>query len=907
MKRKLTLFLSAVMATSCLPMTAYAANFKDINDVPWASGVINSVADKGLLSGYEDGTFRGKNNVTYCEAMQMVYTAMTKSGATASMDAVSVYGYMQALDTMNVPKWAQMAVAYGLSEGILDMQMVATKFAGGKTVATREDVAIIFGNAVGKMFGKEKDTSAAKGFADYWNISSNALEQVHLLKKMNIISGDENKKFNPKQNINRAEMAVMLNKTYDAFHNGIGATGKIDELTVNKGVDGTSYYYLSVKLDDGGKETFMLTEGDIPVYAGSTDEKISMSKLSEGDSVVIVYSGTEVLSIRQMAAISAQEKYDVTGYVENVKDSNLYLENENTGESTTYKMEKDVLCYVNGESVSKNKVDDILKENYKDYAYAGLITEVKREKVNGAYQNVTYVKELHITFVQEYTVRGEVVTYSRDNITVKLADGDIKKNYILTSGCKLYLDNKESDYAELKKMVSDGTVYVKVVLDTDDKAISVTMSGDTFVQSVAKDSGKTYEATSLTERKLVLDDNGEKITYNFDSNVPVENVRFYTWNAPNEDWESVEFADAKLYADATKYTDKNGDPADVSKIYAKVGFNSGGKLNEVYLSAVRTAWKTADESRAERKGTVASVVDDVLKFEGSSTGYTLLKKYEDGDLLINGGSADTKTLLTKMANDEGISLYAEIVANGENEITKIIARPTEAVGKIVKWSRSDKLIEIETEDGNTFKLKTQKNPKLTDAEEMKLTLDDIESVTYRGEWIKLGLTGSGTVEKFTLVDGPKDLNITDKVKGIATAAYDGLEVDGKVYSWYGKTAEIEISNFSCPQESLNVVKDLIEDPDVEVYVEATLNDDGKVEAIKVYVKEAEGELTAFDTSVRILTDSGNRFSFNRKATLEACDINGWDQTDVEEFDRGIGMNVLLTFSDRGEVCEMAGK
>jgi hypothetical protein len=136
MKRKLTLFLSAVMVASSLPVTAYAANFKDINDVPWASGVINSVADKGLLSGYEDGTFRGKNNVTYCEAMQMVYTTLTKSGA-VKMDAVSVFGYMQALDTMNVPKWAQMAVAYGLSEGILDMQMVATKFAGGKTVATR--------------------------------------------------------------------------------------------------------------------------------------------------------------------------------------------------------------------------------------------------------------------------------------------------------------------------------------------------------------------------------------------------------------------------------------------------------------------------------------------------------------------------------------------------------------------------------------------------------------------------------------------------------------------------------------------------------------------------------------------------------------------------------------------------
>ncbi|MBR5816472.1 MAG: S-layer homology domain-containing protein, partial [Anaerotignum sp.] len=28
---------------------------------------MNNVADRGLLSGYEDGTFRSANNVTYCE------------------------------------------------------------------------------------------------------------------------------------------------------------------------------------------------------------------------------------------------------------------------------------------------------------------------------------------------------------------------------------------------------------------------------------------------------------------------------------------------------------------------------------------------------------------------------------------------------------------------------------------------------------------------------------------------------------------------------------------------------------------------------------------------------------------------------------------------------------------------
>ena len=96
--------------------------------MPWAGAetVINSVADKGLLSGYEDGTFRAKNNVTYCEAMQMVYNVLVKTGVAKSMDAVEAYAYMGTLDTYQVPKWAQMAVAYGLKNGIIDMQLVAT-------------------------------------------------------------------------------------------------------------------------------------------------------------------------------------------------------------------------------------------------------------------------------------------------------------------------------------------------------------------------------------------------------------------------------------------------------------------------------------------------------------------------------------------------------------------------------------------------------------------------------------------------------------------------------------------------------------------------------------------------------------------------------------------------------------
>ena len=264
--------------------------------------------------------------------------------------------------------------------------------------------------------------------------------------------------------------------------------------------------------------------------------------------------------------------------------------------------------------------------------------------------------------------------------------------------------------------------------------------------------------------------------------------------------------------------------------------------------------------------------------------------------------------LTRMANDDAIELYAEITANGDNEITEIEAVPKKAVGTLVEWDRDEKIIEIDTEDGNTFKLKTVKNPKLTDEEEDVFDLDDIAGSKYIGDEIELGFNTNGIVDEFTMVDGPKANSVTTKVKGIATGAYDGLEVDGKTYPWMSKKANITVHNYSCPQESLDVVKDLIEDPDVEVYVEATL-DEGKVDLIRAYVRSAEGELLEYEDkgNVRILTDAGNRFSFIPNNELDECDVNGWDQEDIQLYGKGIGYDVELKFDKDGDVCEIEGR
>ncbi len=48
------------------------SRFSDVAENHWAYGVINRAAELGFLKGYEDGTFRPSNNITYAECCSIL-------------------------------------------------------------------------------------------------------------------------------------------------------------------------------------------------------------------------------------------------------------------------------------------------------------------------------------------------------------------------------------------------------------------------------------------------------------------------------------------------------------------------------------------------------------------------------------------------------------------------------------------------------------------------------------------------------------------------------------------------------------------------------------------------------------------------------------------------------------------
>ncbi len=910
MKRKLALLLSAVMATSCLPMTAYAANFKDINEVAWAKTVINNVADKGLLSGYEDGTFRGKNNVTYCEAMVMVYNSLVKTGVATAMDAVDIYSYMSVLNTYKVPSWCQTAVAYGLHHNIIDMQMVASKFAGGTQKATREDVALMFGNALAVRYDADGTTPDAVNFKDYWKISANAVIQVDLLKRLGILSGDEYGCFNPKNNITRAEMAVMLNNTYEVLTQGIGNTGVIKDITNNAG----TYYYIEVEMDNGDVEGFHATADKVTVYVGESDQEMALSRVSKGDRISLVHNGGALSAIRVLDAVPAQAKYDITGYITSMKDNTVSLENENTGETDKYTLDSDCVCYLEGVKVTRKVLRDTLEERYDEHAYAGMITEVKLEKVGSTREEVSYVRELHVTFTDEYTMTGTVDDFNSSCVTFKPTGTSTKKDVKFASDCAFYIADKKVSVTDMEKLADSGTTYVKVTVNKKGDAVKVILSEDTFDEGGGKSSSTTYEVTSFTDSKMVVKSGGKETTYRFGSENPTKNISFYKWD-------DSEFTDVTVSA-AENYYDK------YDTVYCRIEFNSGGKISAIELSNKKSAWKDDEDSYSERKGTVASVENGKLKFKTSTTTYTMLTKYnadynpDKDDDLVTGDDANGKKVrnplvvksawtsslkvFERMANDDAVELYAEISADGDNNVVKVDSWLTAATGKLVEYDMDDKYMIIETKDGNQFKLNTTKTPKLTDEDEDTFTLEDVASVGYIGSTLELGFNSDGLINKITVTDSTYG-NSIKRVKGVATSAKDGLKVkgDSNTYEWLGRS-RIQIKNHSMQSTDLEKLKAMIDDKAVEVYVEARLDDKERVENIDIYVREAEGKLKEYDADddiIRIETASGNTFSFDCIGK-PSCDVDGVGRDKLD--DKCRGKNVKLTFNDDGWVSEIQG-
>lgn len=195
-KSTISVLLSFLLMTTLLYGTMTPANaaagFSDVPSGKWYTQAVFFCAEKGYVSGYENGTFRPNNKLTRAE-MAVIMNKMLGLKESAN----------NAFDDVASGKWYTDPVLHCVKAGV--MTGYNDKRFGTSDTLTREQGAVILAKAL------DVTTSSGRtGFTDDASISKWAVESVKAMNAKGLITGMGNNRFEPKTPLTRAQMCQII-------------------------------------------------------------------------------------------------------------------------------------------------------------------------------------------------------------------------------------------------------------------------------------------------------------------------------------------------------------------------------------------------------------------------------------------------------------------------------------------------------------------------------------------------------------------------------------------------------------------------------------------------------------------------------------------------------------------------
>ncbi len=178
--------------------------FGDLASVSWAKDSIIKLSSLGIINGVDAVRFSPKSYTYRADFVVVISRLLGLEGSAdnvfSDVDGSSYYS-----------KAVSLANKFGIVQGANGMFMP-------KSNITRQDAMVILSRVLdkaGKL--KKSDVSVLNNFNDKASVSNYALSPMADLVGMGILNGDNNRNLNPKGFINRAEMAVVIDKIYDVL------------------------------------------------------------------------------------------------------------------------------------------------------------------------------------------------------------------------------------------------------------------------------------------------------------------------------------------------------------------------------------------------------------------------------------------------------------------------------------------------------------------------------------------------------------------------------------------------------------------------------------------------------------------------------------------------------------------
>lgn len=497
MKHKFKLFIVSVF-TFCITLTGnisvFGASFADISDVPWngAEEYINSAADIGLMTGDKNElgqqVFRAKDKVTYCETVQLVYNLIDKTSNMKETENAETK-WKAVMSGYNIPTWAHEAVAYCLDNSVVSTTDISSfmKNSTDNNYATREDVAVIFGKALSSI--KDINTAASLSFSDANEIAQSSVPYVELLQRLGVITGDSDGNFNPKNYINRAEMAVIVSNVYEECKTEVVVIEKTQFSGSVTGFDDMGGSYLISVLNNGTTMGFIANSLTSVTNNGET---VSASTITIGDTITVEYEGTTVnkITIDYDVVKSAET---IEGELDEITSQKLYII-LSTGLEASYYIAEDIEITLNGNTSTALKLMNACDEGTVDVEITldsnndvMSIEAVGTESSSSSDDTDGKISTLTSSYIK---LSGDSTSYEiddEDDIEISVEDGTV--------------EDEIDDFDTLKDAFDDGkTIYVTVYYEDD---IVTEIEGE-----ITKVEGEIYGINTSSNKIQIKTDSG---------------------------------------------------------------------------------------------------------------------------------------------------------------------------------------------------------------------------------------------------------------------------------------------------------------------------------------------------------------------------------------------------------------
>lgn len=490
MKKILSVLLASAVSLSCAAPVFAADTFTDVNSksYSWAYEYVEKMAEEGLISGYEDGTFRPGASVSRMEAFALFARLM---GASYEQNADAVEAAKEKYADVLTPyslSYAEGDVAFMLSRGVLSENELDTYFSGSKKSQPmpRYEAAILITKAMLAEETAKNEVLLDMEYTDVADIPASAKQYVYYVTQKGIMNGMGDGKFSPETSVLRGQIAVMLSKTSDSVNY------TFENVTVSS-VD-TAKKNMTIRDAEGRTDEIGYTSGTIFVKDG---EKIKDSDLKAGQSVVLTYSEDDS-GIRLVFADVAADVADKTisavyqGYASQSGQLTLTALNPETGETTVYDCSSAATVLVDG------ALSDINKIQRGSYVTIGL-----------AGDKVVSVSTMQRTD----TIREAVLEAITPLGSITIKSDDEKYNgmtYVLSNEVAIYKNGSKAEFSDLYRgdtltLTLDYGVVSKIVATSKTGSVTGTIKSYTISSS-----------PTLTVRK-----DGEDITYDIPSDVKI--------------------------------------------------------------------------------------------------------------------------------------------------------------------------------------------------------------------------------------------------------------------------------------------------------------------------------------------------------------------------------------------------